>query len=247
MKAYPRLITLVLAAGFSLFAATARASFTDTYWNFSTGTGTANHVTNNVTVMGAGITAFNFDALYTPAFNTATPSGGYSGINGPASAIHNASMETNSVAGPITLANISTASYFEFSLTPNPGLQLVATDFEFGNWSRSGVGPQTITLVASTDGFATFNTLGSTSVVANSTWTLASIPTFSFNAAIDTPVTFRIYGTDGTGGAASANWRIDDVTFSVAAVPEPSTYATLFVGVVLLGARALRRRKSATA
>jgi hypothetical protein len=249
MKAYLRPISFALLAGLSVFAVSARATtYIDTYWNFGTGTGTANHVSNNVTVMGAGITAFNFDALYTPAFDTSQPTnpGDYSGLNGR-SGMHNASMGVNSVAGPITALNINTASYFQFTLTPDPGLQLVATDFELGTRSRTGFGPQTITLVASTDGFATFNVLGSTSVVANSTWTLASIPSFAFSATIDTPVTFRIYGTDGTGGTSFPTWRIDDVTLSVVAVPEPSTYASLFVGVVLLGARALRRRKSAVA
>ena len=89
--------------------------------------------------------------------------------------------------------------------------------------------------------------LGTTTLTANSNWALYSLPMSTTTWAVDAPVTFRIYGTDGTGGLVTPNWRIDDVTLSVVAVPEPSTYATLFLGVVLLGTRALRRRKTAVA
>jgi len=200
------------------------------------------------------MSAFNFDALYTPAFNTTNHSnpGDYLpavAINGQSLA-HNASVEVQNFAGPINslvdAANPS-ATYFELTLTPAAGLQLSATAFELGSRSETGVGPTTLTLVGSTDGFASnFTQLGTMSLTANSTWSLYSM-SVSYSAPIDTPVTFRIYGTDGVGGSALPNWRIDDVTFSVVAVPEPSTYATLFIGVVLLGAQALRRRKFAVA
>ena len=47
---------------------------------------------------------------------------------------------------------------------------------------------------------------------------------------------------DGTGGTASSTWRIDDVTLQLVAVPEPSTWAMLAIGLVALGAAARRRK-----
>jgi hypothetical protein len=221
--------------------------YTDTYWNFGSN---PKHLSTNVTggVMAAG----SFDPMYTPVMNDiGNPSSGYSGVNGAASGVHNAAVETKNFVGPITDivdANNPNATYFEFTLTPNPGLQLVATDFELGSRGKSAFGPTTLTLTASTDGFSSnIAILGSMTLVANNNWALYNLPSFAYSAPIDTAVTFRIYGTDGIGGIAAPTWRIDDVTLSVVAVPEPSTYASLLVGVVLLGARALRRRKSAVA
>lgn len=229
-----------LSALFVLFGVAAHAQ-TTIYWNFSTGTGSPNSLSANLS--GAVIAGQNGDPGYTPAFDTVNPSGGYSGASG----IHNASIEVNSVAGPVTLANLNTATYFEFTVAPDPGYSLQATDFQLGFRSKSANGPNTLTLVASTDGFTTFSTLGTAALAANNNWALVTLSSFSYSAAIDVPITFRIYGTDGSGGLPVSNWRIDDVTLGIVAVPEPSTYASLLVGGVLLGARALRRRKSAVA
>ena len=235
MKAFIRLVAVFVFLGVAAHAQTT------IYWNFSTGTGSPNSLSANVS--GAVIAGQNGDPLYTPAFDTVNPSGGYSGASG----LHNASIEVNSVAGPVTLANLGTATYFEFTVAPDPGYSLQATDFQLGSRSKSANGPTTLTLVASTDGFATFSTLGTAALAPNNNWTLVTLSSFSYSAAIDVPITFRIYGTDGSGGLPVSNWRIDDVTLGIVAVPEPSTYASLLVGGVLLGARALRRRKSAVA
>ena len=246
MKTFLRL--LAVCAVVAAFSVTAKATiYADTYWDFGSN---PTHISTNVT--GGVMTAGQFDPMYTPVMNDmGNPSSGYTGFNGPASGVHNAAVETQNFVGPVTNlldANNPNATYFEFTLAPNPGLQLTATDFELGSRGKSAFGPTTLTLVASTDGFATDITiLGSMALVANNNWALYNLSSFSYTAAIDTPVTFRIYGTDGTGGTGSSTWRIDDVTLSLVAVPEPSTYASLLVGVVVLGARAWRRRKSAVA
>ena len=245
MKTFLRLLAVCVVGA---CAVTAKATiYFDTYWNFGSNPA---HVSTNVTggVMAAG----HFDPLFAPVMNDmGSPSSGYTGFNGGASGVHNAVMEVQGFVGPITsLADAinPAASYFEFTLAPNPGLSLVATNFELGSRSRTGFGPTTLTLTASIDGFTSdISILGSMTLVANSNWALYNLSSFSYTAPVDTPVTFRIYGTDGTGGLATSNWRIDDVTLQLVAVPEPSTYASLFLGVVLLGARALRRRKVAVA
>jgi hypothetical protein len=246
MKTFLRLLAVSAAVG--AFSISARATiYADTYWNFGSNPA---HVSTNVT--GGVMSAGHADPLFNTVMNdTGSPSSGYTGFNGTASGVHSALVEVQSFAGPITSLTDAlnpAATYFEFTLTPNPGLQLVATDFQLASRGRTGFGPTTLTLTASIDGFASDITiLGSMSLVANSTWALYNLSSFSYTAPTDTAVTFRIYGTDGIGGLAQSNWRIDDVTLQVVAVPEPSTYATLFLGFVLLGARALRRRKTAVA
>jgi PEP-CTERM motif-containing protein len=246
MKIFSRLLGVCVA--FCAAAATAKATiYADTYWDFGSN---PKHLSTNVT--GGVMSPGNFDALFTPVMNDmGNPSSGYTGFNGPASGVHNAVVETQNFAGPVTNlldANNPTATYFEFTLTPNAGLQLSATDFELGSRGKTGFGPTTLTLAASIDGFASDITiLGTTTLVANNSWALYNLASFSYSAPIDTPVTFRIYGTDGTGGLGSSNWRIDDVTLQLVAVPEPATWALLCVGVLFGGTRALRRRKFAVA
>lgn len=222
--------------------AVAAQSQTAVYWNFGGGSGAPLSLSANVTVP-VNLFGNNEQPGNNPLFNSVNSSFGYSGINGPSSGVHNASIGV--VTGPLDPV---TSTYFEFTIAPAPGYSLQATDLQVGTFSN-GNGPQTLTLLASIDGFTTFATLGSvTGLPITSTWTLVTLSSFSYSAATDVPITFRLYGSDGLGGVTSSNWRIDDLTFGItAAVPEPSTYATLLVGGLLLGARALRRRKPAVA
>ena len=235
MNALIRLLPLLGGLALSAQAQTA------IYWNFGSG-GAPTSLSANVTVP-VNLFGNNEQPGNNPLFNAVNSSFGYTGINGPASGVHNASI------GIVTGALDPAAStYFEFTAAPASGYSLQATDLQVGTWS-SLKGPQTLTLLASTDGFATFATLGSvTALPTTSTWTLVTLTTFSYSAAVDVPVTFRLYGSDGIGGVTSSNWRIDDLTLGItAAVPEPATWALLFVGVTLLGAQAMRRRKVAGA
>ena len=222
-------------AVFCVLSVTARATLIDIDWNFGGGSGAPASI--DPTITGGVIAGINQYVGNTPLFNSVNPSFGYSGASG----VHNASIAV--VGGALDMAN---STYFEFTIAPTSGLALEATTFQVG--SRSSLtGPTTLSLFASTDGFTTSTLLGTTAVANDSTWALASIASFSYTAAVDTPITFRLYGTDGTGGTSISNWRIDDAELGVVAVPEPPTYAAMLVGVVLMGARALRRRKSAVA
>lgn len=218
---------------------------TNVYWDFngeSFGNPTRN--TGSPHLHGGAIEAGNWYRSNDLHFDSSQHSDreDYYGINGPASENHNASVGI--VGGALAPA---TSTYFEFTLAPSSGYQLSATDFQLGSRSNFG-GPTTLTLLASEDGFATAGTLlDSKPVLADSHWHLITFTPFSFTGAMDTPVTFRLYGTSAAPSDDSTNWRIDDVTLGVVAVPEPSTYASLLVGVGLLGARALRRRKSGVA
>lgn len=236
MKA--KILSLVL---FGLLATLSRATIIDIYWNFGSGTGAPLSLSANVTVP-VDLFGCNEEPGNNPLFNAVNSSFGYTGLQGPASGIRNASIAV--VGGALDPV---TSTYFEFTVAPATGYSLLATNLQVGTWSSAN-GPQTLTLLASTDSFATFTTLGSTTgLPTTSTWTLVTLSSFTYSAATDVPITFRLYGSDGLGGSMTSNWRIDDLSLGIVAVPEPSTYATLGVGVLLLGARALRRRKAAVA
>ncbi len=224
-------------AVFVVLAIAARSQ-TAVYWNFSGGSGAPLSLSANVTVP-VDLFGNNEQPGNNPLFNSVSSSFGYSGINGPSSGVHNASIGV--VTGPLDPV---TSTYFEFTIAPASGYSLTATDLQVGTWSNLK-GPQTLTLLASIDSFTTFTTLGSvTALPTTSTWTLVTLSSFSYLAATDVPITFRLYGSDGIGGVTTSNWRIDDLTFGItAAVPEPSTSAMLLVGGLLLGARVLRRRR----
>jgi hypothetical protein len=55
-------------------------------------------------------------------------------------------------------------------------------------------------------------------------------------------VELRLYGS--AGSATSSNWRVDDLnlTAGAVAVPEPSVYMLLGVGILFCGQRFLRRK-----
>jgi len=233
MKAFGSILAVFVA-----FALGAQAQVTID-WDFSGGGGSgAPNPTLPPNISGGTLFGTNEYPGNNPGFNSANQSGGYPGASGN----HNASIAIQSGSlDPLA------STYFEFALTPASGYQLTATDLQFGTFSK-GNGPQTITLLASVDGFTTFTTLGSaTGLPTTSTWTLVALSSFSFSAAADVPITFRLYGSDGIGGSVSSNWRIDDVSLSITAtaVPEPSTFMALLVGGAVLGVRAWRRRKPA--
>lgn len=89
------------------------------------------------------------------------------------------------------------------------------------------------------DNFAT--DLGSSAAPNDSNWNLYS---FNFNTtgASGAPVEFRIYGSGGSSTAS--NWRIDDLSITAAAVPEPATYMLFGMGL-LVCAQQFRRRRAA--
>lgn len=209
---------------------TASACAQTVVWNFSAGTGTPASLPTNIT--GGAITATNLSGTGSLAFNSTSGSTGYTGASGGNNA---------AVAARTGALSTSTSSYFEFTLAPATGHALSATSLTLGTRSTS-TGPSTLTLYSSVDGFTT--ALGSASASTNSTWSSVTLTSFSVTAATDTNVTFRLFGSGGSGTVSGANWRIDDLSLSASAsaIPEPSTYA-LTIGAAALGAAAWQRRR----
>ncbi len=120
------------------------------------------------------------------------------------------------------------SAYFEFTFTPPAGRQFAASAISFGNRS-TGTGPKAFALFTSLDGYAT--PIASGTITADSAWRLLA-PAFSgVTSAAGTPITFRLFGYNGTGNpsANTANWRIDDVKLTaglVALPPVPPSITT---------------------
>lgn len=175
-----------------------------TAWDFSAGNGSPASLSANLT--GGTIAAVN-SAL---AFNNTSASGTYSGASGG----NNAAL----TCAPGTLST-ATSTYLEFTVTPITGASLSATALTLGTRSTS-TGPTTLTLFTSANGYA--SAVGSAAVSANSAWSVASFSPLAITGATSGSLTFRIYGSGGAGSGTSGNWRVDDVSLTIAArVPPP--------------------------
>ncbi len=112
-----------------------------------------------------------------------------------------------------------------------------ATALKLGSRS-TGTGPTSILLYSSANAYAT--PVGSVTATSNSAWALLDFGSLNITSPIDAALTFRIYGAEGSGTVGSGNWRIDDISLSATAIPEPSAGA-LGVGFATLATVAVRR------
>ena len=177
------------------FSATMRAQAT---WNFSAATGAPASLPANIS--GGVVSALNLGSG-SLGFNPTSPSSGYTG----ASAGNNASV----AAQGGTLA-VATSAYFEFTLTPISNFSIKVSVLSIGSRSTA-TGPTTLTLFSSADAFAA--PLGTATVLVNSTWTLANFSNLNLTPTAGAALTFRIYGSGGSG-TGGGNWRVDDISLS---------------------------------
>lgn len=118
------------------------------------------------------------------------------------------------------------SAYFTFTLTPPENTQLVIDAINFGSRSTS-TGPRAYEIFTSVGDFST--SVASGVLLNNSTWALHSASFANpVSGVAGTPVTVRIYGTNGTGTptANTANWRIDDLAVTVRIPPAAPALTT---------------------
>ena len=162
------------------------------------------------------------------------PSSGYTGASG---------VNSVQAAAALGALSVTTSAYFTFTLTLDLSTEVMVSGISFGERSTP-TGPLALDIRSSLDNYTT--SIGTATVLADSTWRLVTptlLPTLS---AANTPLTYRIYGSGGSA-AASGNFKLDDITltYSLLAVPEPSTWLMMIAGAGLLGAtqRFIRRRR----
>jgi autotransporter-associated beta strand protein len=172
------------------------------YWNFGTTNGNASATTTTGSGVTFGSVSQGNNNGTTTLLTTTTASSSYTGASGQFNA--GAAARTGALN-----TGASGSAYFEFSITAGSGFTFSLTNMTFGSRS-TGTGPQLASLLSSLDSYA--SALATNGLSANSTWALVS-PTVAASTSTNGTVTFRIYGSAGSGsaGANTANWRIDDL------------------------------------
>ena len=213
----------------------AAGTTTPTGWFVGTGTGLAATGTTVIAGTGSGTAGGNYNF-------------GVAGVN---------------VVGERALGSVASSSTqrdTEVHFTNNLGIDI--TQFTIGydgeQWRNGGsTNPNTLTLQLSLDG-NTWVSLGAAFAFTSpiNTSTAAALDgnaaanrvagiggTFTPSVAIPNGSVFYLRWADPDDAGADSGIAIDNFTFS--AVPEPSVYMLLGVGILLCGQRFLRRRKSA--
>ncbi len=171
-------------------------------YNFTAGTAAAATVATKLTA--SSVSQGNNNG--TTTLITSTSASNYTGASGT----NNAGVAART--GALNTA-ASGSAYFQITLTPSTGNAISVTGLSFGSRS-TGTGPLAYAVRSSVDNYATNIATGT--LTANNTWALKTNTGLTFSAPVETAVTFRIYGYNGTGapGANTANWRVDDITFT---------------------------------
>ncbi|WP_298116626.1 YDG domain-containing protein, partial [Flavobacterium sp.] len=182
-------------------------------WNFTTASPSTNTV-SNLTV--SNLSQGNNNGITTLLTSTSA-STGYLGSSGTSNA--GAATRTGAL-------DMAISAYFEFTVTPQSGYIATLNSIAFGSRS-TGTGPASYSLRSSLDNYAT--TIATGSLSTSSIWALYSSSVTGINSLNGSPITFRLYGHNGTGSpsANTANWRIDDLNLNITNTPSAALSSPL--------------------
>jgi hypothetical protein len=221
----------------ALFASAFSANGAVVSWNFGTAAPSAGVPVTGLTV--GEVTRGNNNGT-TTLLTTTSVSENYTGASG-----------TSNAGAAARVGVLSTgengSAYFEFTLAADFDYTFSLTEISFGTRSTS-TGPQAYTLRSNADSYAA--DLATGTIGNNGAWSLKSNASLTSQSSNGGSITYRLFGHSGAGSAFAntANWRIDDLSLTVAAtfvpVPEPETYA-LVAGVGLVGFGLWRRTRRA--
>lgn len=243
MKKHTKIYAALALAGALSCLSVVRADVLGTY-DFTGATGLQASTSANFSAEGVTVGDITRGTNYGAPVSSAVFN--QNGIStNPGLAMNNVAFQAN-----YTLATaVANDAYFEFSVSADDGYEFDLTSITFGARRASGgSGPNNLALRSSLDGF-------SANMAAQSIAGTTLDPTeviFNLGESVQNmtdTVVFRIYGyaRTGSGGYGILTISADSaapftINGTVSTVPEPSAFATL-VGVVVLGATALRRRR----
>ncbi|MDE3185839.1 MAG: hypothetical protein KGM16_20695 [Bacteroidota bacterium] len=170
-------------------------------WDFDSGSGTDMPLVTTPNVATSALSLGNNNGS-TTLITTTSSSTGYTSSSG----YYNAQA-----AAVPDIFNQLTSSYFEFTLTPAQGYSVAVTAVNFGSRS-TGTGPQAYSIRSSIDSYN--SDIVAKSLPADSKWYLYQNTSLAVSST--SPITFRIYGYNGSGSSMNvAVWRIDDLNLDV--------------------------------
>lgn len=178
------------------------------YWDFET------TAPKTITVSGLTISNMSYGNNIggTTLISNESSSSGYAGSSGSKNAAACAAF------GTLSTSNLG-STYFEFTLTPDPGNVVSLHAISFG--SRSTLtGPLSYSIRSSLDAYASDIAAGLFS--NDATWRFFSHSPLFIQSDAGAVITFRIYAYNGSGTtppAGVANWRIDDLSLTVTVAP----------------------------
>ena len=183
------------------------------------------------------LTAVGFTATINGTVGNPLPSGQF--------AFSEIAESSTNPPGPAPLA--ASTDYFTFTITPTAGTTLTFNTLTFDAATTATSTAANAFSVSLQVGQNSFASNVGTAVINNTT----TFQNFSFDlsglAATSTPVEFRLVLRDNSTTTTARGGLLDNIVLNadVAPIPEPSTYAMLGLGAVLLaGAKRFRRKKS---
>lgn len=179
---------------------------TEYVWDCSSASTPTSGTNSNITV---GTWAQRNNNGTTTFITTTAASSGYAGSSGTSN------FGLAARTGALNTASNGSA-YVEISFTPASGYSLSITGVSFGSRS-SGTGPALASIRTSLDNYG--STVASNTLSTGSTWQLISPSMTPVSGGQNVAITLRIYGSNGSGGAAAgtANWRLDDIKVTIEA------------------------------